>query len=39
MWKYNVYYDGGWLHEETDMYTAEAAEDDANLYIESKMED
>ena len=39
MYKYNIYYDGGWLHEDTDWETEEDARDDAELYIESKIAD
>lgn len=39
MYKYNVYYDGEWLHEDTGWVTEEDAEWDAELYIESKIAD
>jgi hypothetical protein len=39
MFKYNVYYDGTWLHEDTGWETYEEARDDAELYIESKIAD
>ena len=39
MWKFNVYYDGGWLHEETDFETEEEAIEEAQIYIDGKKED
>ena len=39
MWKYDVYYDGGWLHEDVDFETEEDAREDARIYIEGKIED
>lgn len=38
MYKYNVYYDGGWLHEDTEWETEEDAFNEAEMYIESKIE-
>ena len=39
MYKYNVYYDGGWLREDTSWGTEEDARDDAEIYIEGKIAD
>ena len=39
MWKYDVYYDGGWLHEETDFESEEEAMAEAQAYINGKIED
>lgn len=39
MYKYNVYYEGTWLHEDTGWETQEDAKDDAEIYIESKIAD
>ena len=39
MWKYDVYYDGCWLHEGVEFETEEDAVDDAQSYIEGKIED
>ena len=39
MYKYNVYYDGEWLHEDIGWNTEEDANDDANCYIEGKIAD
>lgn len=36
MYKYNVYYDSEWLHEDTGWETEEDARDDAEIYIEGK---
>lgn len=38
MYKYKVYYEGSWLHEENDFETHEEAMEDAKLYVESKIE-
>lgn len=38
MYKYNVYYDGSWLHEDTDWETEEDAQDDAKCYVEGKID-
>ena len=37
MYKYNVYYEGTWLHEDTGWETQEDAKDDAEIYIEEFM--
>ena len=39
MWKFDVYYDGGWLHEETDFESEEEAMEEAQAYINGKIED
>lgn len=39
MWRYDVYYDGGWLHEETDFESEEEATEEAQAYINGKIED
>lgn len=39
VYKYNVYYDGGWLHEDSGFYYEYYAQSDAELYVESKIED
>ena len=39
MWRYDVYYDGGWIHEDVAFETEEDAMDDARIYIESKIDD
>ena len=39
MWKYDVYYDGGWLHEDEGFETEEDAKEEAQLYIKGKIED
>ena len=39
MWKFDVYYDGGWLHEETDFDSEEEAMEEAQAYINGKIED
>ena len=36
MYKYNVYYEGAWLHEDIGWETEEDAKDDAEIYIEGK---
>lgn len=35
MYKFNVWYDGGWLHEEKEFDTYEEALDEARAYIEN----
>ena len=39
MWRYDVYYDGGWLHEDVDFETEEDAKEDAQIYIDGKIDD
>ena len=39
MWKYKVYYDGCWLHEDDDFETEEEAMEEAQSYIDGKIED
>lgn len=38
MYKYKVYYEGSWLHEENDFETHEEAMEDAEIYIEGKID-
>ena len=39
MWKFDVYYDGGWLHQENDFESEEEAMEEAQTYINGKIED
>ena len=39
MWKFDVYYDGGWLHQENDFESEEEAIEEAQAYINGKIED
>ena len=39
MYKYDVYYEGEWLHEDGEFETQENAYDDAQCYIEGKIAD
>lgn len=36
MYKYNVYYEGSWLHEDNGFETYDEAEEDAYIYMGSK---
>lgn len=38
MYKYDIYYDGEWLHEDTGWVTEEDANADAEIYIEGKID-
>ena len=39
MWKYDVYYDKCWLHEDGDYETESEALEEAQAYIDGKEED
>ena len=39
MYKYDVYYDGGWLHQESDFESEEEAKEEAEIYIQGKIAD